>query len=335
MKPGAPSLQSTRLLDQVRERVRYMHYSLKTEKAYLYWIRFFIRWSATQSGGMRHPRVMGVADVEAFLSMLANERKVSASTHNQALSALLFLYREVLGIDLPWLNNIGRPQQTKRIPSVLTKDEVAGLLAQMEGVTALLARLLYGTGMRLMEGMRLRIKDVDFERHVIIVREAKGAKDRVVMLPHSLAPALRLQMLAARAQWEADRQVQRGGVEVPHALESKYPNVGFTWGWFWLFPSPTLSVDPRSGIERRHHLFEERLQRALKKAVAGAGIVKPVSVHTLRHSFATHLLQSGTDIRTVQELLGHSDVSTTMIYTHVLKVAAGGTASPLDCLLQV
>ena len=284
---------------------------------------------------MRHPRELGVTDVEAFLSMLANERMVSASTHNQALSALLFLYREVLGIDLPWLKNIGRPQQTKRIPSVLTKDEVAGLLAQMEGVTALLARLLYGTGMRLMEGMRLRIKDVDFERHVIIVREAKGAKDRVVMLPHSLAPALRLQMLAARAQWEADRQVQRGGVEVPHALESKYPNVGFTWGWFWLFPSPTLSVDPRSGVERRHHLFEERLQRALKKAVAGAGIVKPVSVHTLRHSFATHLLQAGTDIRTVQELLGHSDVSTTMIYTHVLKVAAGGTASPLDCLLQV
>ena len=170
-----------------------------------------------QSGGMRHPRELGAADVEAFLSMLTNERKVSASTHNQALSAVLFLYREVLGIDLPWLNNIGRPQQTKRIPSVLTKDEVAGLLAQMDGVTALLARLLYGTGMRLMEGMRLRIKDVDFERQVIIVREAKGAKDRVVMLPRSLAPALRLQMLAARAQWEADRQVQRGGVEVPHA----------------------------------------------------------------------------------------------------------------------
>ena len=254
---------------------------------------------------MRHPRDMSVAEVEAFLSMLANERKVSASTHNQALSALLFLYREVLGVDLPWLNNIGRPQQTKRIPSVLTKDEVAGLLAQMDGVTALLARLLYGTGMRLMEGMRLRIKDVDFERHVIIVREAKGAKDRVVMLPRSLAPPLRLQMLAARAQWEADRQVQRDGVEVPHALESKYPKVGCTWGWFWMFPSPKLSVDPRSGVERRHH------------------------------SFATHLLQSGTDIRTVQELLGHSDVSTTMIYTHVLKAAAGGTASPLDALLSV
>ena len=192
MKPGAPSLQSSRLLDQVRERIRYAHYSLKIDKAYHYWIRFFILWSATQPGGMRHPREMRVADVETFLSMLANERKVSASTHNQALSALLFLYREVLGIDLPWLNNIGRPQQTKRIPAVLTKDEVAGLLAHMEGVTALLARLLYGTGMRLMEGMRLRIKDVDFERHVIIVREAKGTKDRVVMLPRSLAPALRL-----------------------------------------------------------------------------------------------------------------------------------------------
>ncbi len=192
MKPDVPFLQPIRLLDQVRERVRYMHYSLKTEKAYLYWIRFYIRWSATQPGGMRHPRDMSVAEVEAFLSMLANERKVSASTHNQALSALLFLYREVLGIDLPWLNNIGRPQQTKRIPSVLTKDEVAGLLAQMDGVTALLARPLYGTGMRLMEGMRSRIKDVDFERQAIIVREARGSIDRMVMLPRSLAPVLRL-----------------------------------------------------------------------------------------------------------------------------------------------
>ena len=332
MKPGSPPLQSSRLLDQVRERVRYLHYSLKTEKAYLYWIRFFIRWSAMQGAGMRHPRDMGTKEVEAFLSMMANERKVSASTHNQALSAVLFLYREVLNIDLPWLNNIGRPQQTKRIPSVLTKDEVAGLLAQMEGVTALLARLLYGTGMRLMEGIRLRVKDVDFDRHAIIVREAKGNKDRVVMLPRSLAPALRMQLLAARSTWEGDRQAQRGGVETPHALAAKYPQVGCTWGWFWMFPSPTLSIDPRSGVERRHHLFEERLQRALKVAVPKAGIVKPVSVHTLRHSFATHLLQGGTDIRTVQELLGHSDVSTTMIYTHVLKVAAGGTASPLDVL---
>jgi integron integrase len=253
MKPGTPLLQSARLLDQVRERVRYLHYSLKTEKAYLYWIRFFIRWCATQSGVMRHPRDLGVIEVEAFLSMLANERKVSASTHNQALSALLFLYREVLVIDLPWLNNIGRPQQTKRIPSVLTKDEVAGLLAQLDGVAALLARLLYGTGMRLMEGMRLRVKDVDFDRHVIIVREAKGSQDRVVMLPRSLVPAMRQQMLAARAQWEADRQAHHAGVEVPHALQAKYPNVGATWGWFWLFPSPTLSIDPRSSVQRRHH----------------------------------------------------------------------------------
>ena len=299
MKPGTPPLQSIRVLDQLRERIRYMHYSLSTEQVYVYWVRFFIRWSG-HGGQMRHPRELGASEVEAFLSMLATERKVSASTHNQALSAVLFLYREVLGVALPWLDNINRPTQKRRIPSVLTKDEVAGLLAHMDGQTALLARLLYGTGMRLMEGMRLRIKDVDFDRHVIIVREAKGGKDRVVM--------------------------------TPHALEQKYPKVGHTWGWFWMFPSPTLSIDPRSGVERRHHLYEDRVQRALKKAVALAGISKPVSVHTLRHSFATHLLQAGTDIRTVQELLGHSDVSTTMIYTHVLKVAAGGTASPLDAL---
>jgi integron integrase len=334
MKPGTPALQSTRLLDQMRERIRYLHYSLSTEQVYLYWVRFFIRWSG-RGGVMHHPRDMGAAQVEAFLTMLATERKVSASTHNQALSAVLFLYREVLGVELPWLNDIHRPAHQRRIPSVLTRDEVAGLLAQMDGPAALVAKLLYGTGMRLMEGMRLRIKDVDFDRHAIIVREAKGGKDRVVMLPRSLAPALRKQMLTARGQWEADRQAQRGGVEVPHALDAKYPKVGHSWGWFWMFPSPTLSVDPRSGVQRRHHLYEDRVQRALKKAVPLAGICKPVSVHTLRHSFATHLLQSGTDIRTVQELLGHSDVSTTMIYTHVLKVAAGGTASPLDALAAV
>ena len=205
---------------------------------------------------MTHPRDMGAKQVEAFLTMLATERKVSASTHNQALSALLFLYREVLKEDLPWLTDINRPTQVRRIPSVLTKDEVAGLLSTMEGVTALLARLLYGTGMRLMEGMRLRVKDVDFDRHVIIVREAKGDKDRVVMLPRSLAPALRQQMLAARALWGADRQAQRAGVQVPDALKVKYPRLGQTWGWCWLFPSPTLSVDPRSGIERRHHFLK-------------------------------------------------------------------------------
>jgi integron integrase len=331
MKPGTAPLHPVRLMDQVRERIRYLHYSLSTEKTYLYWIRFYIRWQAT-GGQMRHPRDMGAAEVEAFLTMLATERKVSASTHNQALSALLFLYREVLCITLPWLENVNRPAQKRRIPSVLTKEEIAAVLSFVEGPTALLAQLLYGTGMRLMEGLRLRVKDIDFDRHVIIVREAKGNKDRVVMLPRSLAAALRAQVLIARQQWDADRKAQRGGVETPHALEIKYPQVGRSWGWFWVFPSPTLSIDPRSGVERRHHLFEERLQRAIKRAVSQAGICKPVSVHTLRHSFATHLLQSGTDIRTVQELLGHSDVSTTMIYTHVLKVAAGGTKSPLDAL---
>ena len=331
MKPGMPVMRSARLLDQVRERIRYLHYSLSTEKAYLYWVRFFVRWSG-RSEGMRHPRDMGVREVEAFLTMLATERRVSASTHNQALSALLFLYREVLAIDLPWLDDINRPAQKRRIPSVLTKEEVAALFQFLEPDMRVLAQLLYGTGMRLMEGLRLRVKDVDFDRHVLIVREAKGNKDRVVMLPRTLVQTLRNQLLHARSVWEQDRQAQRSGVQTPYALEHKYPQVGSTWGWFWLFPSPTFSVDPYSGVERRHHLFEERLQRAVKKAVAQAGICKPVSVHTLRHSFATHLLQSGTDIRTVQELLGHSDVSTTMIYTHVLKVAAGGTASPLDAL---
>jgi integron integrase len=233
---------------------------------------------------------------------------------------------------LPWLAGVQRPAYAKRIPTVLTREEVASLLAALEGPIGLVAQLLYGTGMRLMEGLRLRVKDVDFDRNVIVVREAKGNKDRVVMLPRSLAAPLHAQLLAARAQWELDRSGGRHGVQVPHALERKYPNVGRTWGWFWLFPSPTLATGPQTGVQQRHHLFEDRLQRAIKKAVQSAGILKHVSAHTLRHSFATHLLQAGTDIRTVQELLGHSDVSTTMIYTHVIKVAAGGTASPLDAL---
>ena len=271
---------------------------------------------------------MGGAEVTQFLTMLANERRVSVSTHNQALSALLFLYREVLAINLPWLTEVQRPTRPRRIPSVLTKAKVASLL----GAMALLAKLLYGTGMRLLEGLRLRVKDVDFDRQVLVVREAKGGKDRVVMLPRTLHEALKAQVVRARAVWTHDREVGSAGVEVPDALAVKYPDLGRRWGWFWVFPAPKLSVDPRSRIERRHHLYEERLQRAIKPASAAAQVIKPVSVHTLRHSFATHLLQGGTDIRTVQELLGHSGVSTTMIYTHVLKVAAGGTSSPLDTL---
>ncbi len=314
----------------MRERLRYMHYSLNTEKTYLYWVRWFIRFS-----GLRHPREMGRSEVEAFLTMLANERRAAPSTHRQALSAILYLYKEVLSQELPWLQEIGRPVPTKRIPSVLTRNEVGSVLSLMEGVPGLLARLLYGTGMRHMEGLSLRVKDVDFDRHVIIVRDGKGGKDRVVMLPQALESALKSQLATSHALWSADRAAQRPGVYLPHALETKYPRAGQTWAWHWVFASPTLAIDPRSGVERRHHLYEQRLQRALKAAVFQAGIAKPVSVHTLRHSFATHLLQAGTDIRTVQELLGHSDVSTTMIYTHVLKVAAGGTASPLDSLLPI
>jgi len=319
-----PPLQSARLLEQVRERARYLHYSLSTEKAYVYWVRWFVRYHQ-----LRHPRDMGAAEAKAFLTMLASERKVASSTHNQALSALLFLYRVVLDQELPWLEGLQRPTRPKRIPTVLTREEVAALLAAMDQPMRLVARLLYGTGMRLMEAFRLRVKDVDFDKRVIIVREAKGNKDRVVMLPSSLGEDLRGQIRVARALWQADRAAQQPGVEVPFALERKYPKVGQSWGWFWVFPSLTLSTDPSSGIRRRHHLYEERLGRAIAQA---ARITKRVSAHTLRHSFATHLLQAGTDIRTVQELLGHSDVSTTMIYTHVLKVAAGGTTSPLDAL---
>ncbi|MEP6772980.1 MAG: integron integrase [Polaromonas sp.] len=319
------------MLDQLRERIRYLHYSLQTEKAYLYWARFFIRWHA-RPGGMRHPRDMGQAEVEAFLTMLANERQVSPATHRQALNALLFLYKEVLGQDLPWLQAIGRPPERKRVPVVLTTAEVRSLLALIGGVEGVLARLLYGTGMRLAEGLNLRVKDVDFDRHVIVVRSGKGDKDRVVMLPQSLAGLLREQLARSRVLWSADRAAQRSGVYMPHALEAKYPRAGQTWAWHWVFPADGLSVDPRTGIERRHHLFDERLGRRLKRALTQTGMAKHVTVHTLRHSFATHLLQAGTDIRTVQELLGHSDVSTTMIYTHVLKVAARGAASPLDSL---
>ena len=331
MNPVIYIPQSKRLLEQLCEVLRYKHYSLKTEQAYMYWVKFFVRWSCA-GGQMRHPRDMGPVEVTQFLTMLANERRVSVSTHNQALSALLFLYREVLGIQLPWLDEVQRPNRPRRIPSVLTKIEVAGLLGQLEGEVGLLARLLYGTGMRLMEGLRLRVKDVDFDRQVLVVREAKGGKDRIVMLPRTLHEPLTAQVARARAVWTQDREAGAAGVETPDALAVKYPDLGRRWGWFWVFPAPRESVDPRSRVQRRHHLYEERLQRAIKLASAAAQIVKPVSVHTLRHSFATHLLQAGTDIRTVQELLGHSDVSTTMIYTHVLKVAAGGTASPLDRL---
>ena len=270
--------------------------------------------------------------MEAFLTDLAVGRKVSASTQNQALAALLFLYKQVLGIELPWLDDVVRAKKPQRLPVVLTVAEMQRLLARLEGSHGLMARMLYGTGMRLMECVRLRVKDVNFERHEIIVRDGKGGKDRVTMLPASLADPLREHLKRVRVLFEQDRADDVPGVYLPDALEKKYPNAGKEWGWFWVFPSRSIAADPRTGVVRRHHAHEQALQRAIKKAVLAAGIAKPASTHTLRHSFATHLLQSGYDIRTVQELLGHSDVSTTMIYTHVLNRGGRGVESPLDSL---
>jgi len=322
-----PALRSVRLLDQVRERLRGLHYSLRTEDAYLHWCRAFIRFH-----GRRHPAEMGAAEVEAFLTFLAAERSVAASTHNQALSALLFLYGKVLQVRLPWLSTIGRPTVQKRMPVVLGHTEVAAVLAALEGEHRLLGRLLYGTGLRLNEALQLRVKDLDFEHLAVVVREGKGRKDRVVMLPQSLQAALREQLRHARSVWQQDADAGRSGVELPHALDRKYPRAGQSWPWFWLFPQDHHSVDPRSGVVRRHHLYDQTFQRAFKRAVAAAGVAKLATPHTLRHSFATHLLQAGYDIRTVQDLLGHADVATTMIYTHVLKLGGGGVRSPLDAL---
>jgi integron integrase len=322
-----PPLRSTRLLDQVRERIRYLHYSIRTEQAYVHWIRAFV-----QFHDLRHPAEMGGAEVEAYLSWLAGERKVAVATHKQALSALVFLYQRVLGLQMPWLNEIGRPKSRVRLPVVLTNDEVGHVLLALDAPHRLLAQLLYGTGMRIMEGIRLRVKDVDFERQALVVREGKGSKDRVVMLPASLAPALREQMASARVVWAGDREQGHAGVHMPDALERKYPRAGASWSWFWVFPHLQSAVDPRTSVMRRHHVPEQTFQRSFKRAVERAGIAKPATPHTLRHSFATHLLQNGYDIRTVQELLGHSDVSTTMVYTHVLKLGGGAVRSPLDAL---
>lgn len=330
---AGPPEHRPRLLDQLRHHVRYRHYSLRTEEAYVHWVRAFVRFH-----GLRHPAELSRGEVEDFLTWLAAERQVSASTHKQALSALLFLYQQVLGLNLPWMGEIGRPRPERRLPTVLSPDEVAAVLAALQAqprvgpVLALLARLLYGTGMRLLEGLRLRVKDIEFNQRAIIVREGKGAKDRVVMLPASLEPALHAHLADVKAQWQLDRAQGVPGVHLPHALERKYGRAAESWAWHWVFPQAELATDPRSGLVRRHHLLEGYFQRAFRRALRDAGIEKPASPHTLRHSFATHLLQSGYDIRTVQELLGHADVSTTMIYTHVLRMGGHAVRSPLDHL---
>lgn len=320
-----PAVQPPKLLDQVRDRIRVKHYSIRTETQYVQWVRRFILFH-----DKKHPRDMGAPEVEAFLTHLAVEGNVAAATQNQALSALLFLYKEVLAINLPWLNDVTRAKRPKRMPVVMTREEVNAVLDRMVGVYGLMARLLYGTGMRLMEGVRLRVKDVDFARREILIRDGKGAKDRVTMLPEAVVLPLQAHLQQRRTLFDDDRQLGKADVYMPDALARKYPGAPTEWGWQYIFPSGSYSIDPRSGSERRHHLDEKLLQRAMKKAVQASGLVKPATPHTLRHSFATHLLEAGYDIRTVQELLGHSDVSTTMIYTHVLNKGGRGVTSPLD-----
>jgi integron integrase len=321
-----PSLGNPpKLLDQVRAKIRLKHYSIRTEQAYADWIRRFIL-----HFDKRHPSELGPSEVEQFLTYLAVEGRVAASTQNQAKSALLFLYREVLALDLPWLGDVEKAKAPKRLPVVLTPGEVHTILRELSGVHWLIGSLLYGTGMRLLECLRLRVKDIDFERKEILIRDGKGFKDRVTMLPNALVAHLQAQLQAARRLHEKDLEAGFGSIYLPYALAEKYPGRDKDWGWQYVFPSASRSVDPRSGIERRHHMQDQAIQRAIRAAVRKAGLVKPASPHTLRHSFATHLLEGGYDIRTVQELLGHSDVSTTMIYTHVLNKGGRGVVSPLD-----
>lgn len=319
--------QQPRLLDQVRAAVRKRHYSLSTEKTYVQWCKRYIL-----HHGKRHPAEMGAAEVEDFLSHLAVARRVSASTQNQALAALLFLYREVLGIDLPWLENVTRAKRSRRLPVVLSQSETTRLLRNVQGTEGLIIRMLYGTGMRLMEALRLRVKDLDFDRSEITIRQGKGDKDRRVMLPESLRDDLAF-ILEERRRWhERDVACGLADVDLPDALARKMPSARRAWIWQYVFASPNHSTDPRTGLIRRHHLHEDRIGRALRTAARKARINKRATPHVLRHSFATHLLENGHDIRTVQELLGHKDVETTMIYTHVLNRGGRCVSSPLDGL---
>jgi integron integrase len=326
--PPPASVRAPRLLDQVRECLRSRHYSLRTEETYLHWIKRFIRFH-----GKRPPGEMGAPEVGAFLSHLALDANVAASTQNLALAAILFLYKEVLEVDLPWLKDVVRAKKPQRLPTVLTVAEVEALVSHLADDTAgLVVRLLYGTGMRVMEGLRLRVKDVEFDRRQITVRDGKGGKDRVTVLPDALVPLLRVHLEKRRILFDEDSRQGLADVWLPDALSLKYPHAAREWGWQFVFVSNQFSADPRSGARRRHHLDENTIQRHVKRAAQSAAIHKNVSPHVLRHSFATHLLEAGYDIRTVQELLGNADVSTTMIYTHVLNRGGKGVRSPLDVL---
>jgi integron integrase len=316
---------SSKLLDAVREAIRVRHYSRRTERAYVGWIRRFVIFH-----GRRHPGDMGQQEVASFLSHLAVVDGVSASTQNQALSALLFLYRHVLAIDLPWLENVVRAKRPARLPVVLDRRDVRSILAQMTGISWLVAALLYGSGLRLLEALRLRIKDVDLGRRELVVRDGKGQQDRVTMLPGSLVAPLQEQLTVVREQHARDLAAGAGFVELPAALARKYPHAARDTAWQWVFPATRIYRHPESRQRRRHHLHESVVQRNVRTAVRAAGIAKPATCHTFRHSFATHLLEDGYDIRTIQELLGHSDIATTMIYTHVLNRGGRGVKSPLD-----
>ena len=320
-------MDKPKLLDQMRVVVRTLHYSIRTEDAYVDWARRYILYHDKVN-----PAQLGALHVQAFLSHLAVERRVSASTQNQAKAALLFLYRRVLLIELPWLDEVVSAKASQRLPVVLTPREVRDLLLYTAGTMSLVCSLLYGTGMRLLECLRLRVKDIEFARREILIRAGKGNKDRVTMLPENLMLPLQNQLARVKILHERDLEAEFGDVMLPNALDVKYKNAAKTWGWQWVFPSNVRSVDPRSGVERRHHLYPESVQRAVRDAAKRTAISKPCSPHVLRHSFATHLLQAGYDIRTVQELLGHKDVSTTMIYTHVLNKGGRGVRSPLDDL---
>ncbi len=323
----APSPSSPRLLERVRAAIQARHYSRRTEKAYVAWIRRFI-----VLNGMRHPQEMGAAEVARFLSHLAINGKVSASTQTQALGALVFLYRHLLGQEIAELPEVVRAKRPSRLPLVLSPGEVAAILRHLHGTPRLMASLMYGSGLRLLECARLRTKDLDFARVEITVRDGKGRKDRVTMLPAGLVEPLKAHLEQIRRQHQLDLSEGAGSVRLVDALHRKYPRAPWEWGWQWVFPATRLYRDPQSGHWQRHHLHESVLQRAFKDAVRAAGVVKPATCHSLRHSFATHLLESGYDIRTIQELLGHSDVATTMIYTHVLNRGGRGVRSPFDAI---